>query len=55
MTLIFGYESKITKEEYDNEMAQKKLNWLFTPKLIRDRAQNFINPMALNAWEEENL
>jgi hypothetical protein len=38
MTLIFGFESKITEEEYFNEMEQKKLNWVFTPKLIRDRA-----------------
>jgi hypothetical protein len=51
--LIFGYESTVKKEHFDDIMETQPLRWMFNATLIRERACNFISPFNLKRLEEE--
>ena len=39
--LLFGYESRMSKEEYDEAIILPKVNWVFSGEQIRDRFTGF--------------
>ena len=44
--LLFGYDSRMKKEEFISELEQPKCNWIFDSSKIRDRLKGFLDP----AW-----
>uniref|UniRef100_A0A7S3CSH0 Uncharacterized protein n=1 Tax=Strombidium rassoulzadegani TaxID=1082188 RepID=A0A7S3CSH0_9SPIT len=39
--LVFGYDSKVSKEDFLNVLSQSKCSWVFRPLKIRERLETF--------------
>ena len=41
---VFGYESRLTRDEFIETVATPKCNWVFQGTAIRERIKTFLNP-----------
>ena len=50
--LLFGYESKFTKEEYMERIANENIQWVFDSFTIRKRFSKFLDPELVKKFED---
>jgi hypothetical protein len=51
--LLFGYESKLTRAEYDEHIQEDKCIWVFSAAEIRERFANFNNEAVVEEFEDQ--
>ena len=51
MDLLFGYDSVLTGEQYLDRATSDECNWIFSPKLIREKIKPFMDEKILNELE----
>ena len=48
LMLLFGYESRLSRDDYLNQIVRPDCNWIFTPEGIRHRITHFFEDHFLD-------
>ena len=51
LMLVYGYESRLDREEFLEELKLPKANWIFESDKVRHRLKHFLDPDFLDEQE----
>lgn len=53
ISLIFGYEAKLSKQHFFESLNKPQCNWIYDPASIKNRINKYLEPGALDTFYDE--